>query len=369
MGTASEGRLSRAAIEIHLYLASQLAQTVESKLAQRHFDMAASALRELGGANEVRAAYEASWFAWVRYSSFHQVKTSEAISTLERSRVELASSSFPVPASFLVQIDFWSGCILTSSGDFNSGWPRLEAALPVVEKAAATLRAQWDVAACAADAEMHSGRHDLATSSLRERMEIRRQRGLGSHPFAAWDYVVIARNFRMQGQLTEAAKELDSAPHFDALRGPGYDPDAPNKAIRWEHAAIQLASNSPRSALETLLQTSPGINADVRGGDQEDYDDLLGEVLCATGQSRRGLEVLQKRLIASEANDDYPYAPWRARLRAVAGLCGAAIGDRALATRYAAQARAAFIAQPDVSPYYKAPLSKLERALGKGSSG
>jgi hypothetical protein len=64
------------------------------------------------------------------------------------------------------------------------------------------------------------------------------------------------------------------------------------------------------------------------------------------------------------AQRDDQSSPQRAYLRARAGLCAIAAGDRAAARSLAAQARAAFTAQPGVSPYYKAPLIKLERALG-----
>jgi hypothetical protein len=58
------------------------------------------------------------------------------------------------------------------------------------------------------------------------------------------------------------------------------------------------------------------------------------------------------------------HARWVARAGAVTGLCALELGDRATAIKHANQARAAFTAQPGVSPYYKAPLFKLERALG-----
>lgn len=52
------------------------------------------------------------------------------------------------------------------------------------------------------------------------------------------------------------------------------------------------------------------------------------------------------------------------RASAVTGWCALHAGDRTAAQRHAAQARATFTAQPGVSPYDKAPLVKLERALG-----
>jgi hypothetical protein len=59
--------------------------------------------------------------------------------------------------------------------------------------------------------------------------------------------------------------------------------------------------------------------------------------------------------------DSEPYLNW---YRALAGLCALGMGDKSQAHHFAALARRAFLAQPDVSPYFKAPLAKLERALG-----
>ncbi|MBL0148571.1 MAG: hypothetical protein IPP87_07495 [Ideonella sp.] len=111
-----------------------------------------------------------------------------------------------------------------------------------------------------------------------------------------------------------------------------------------------------------MLQEFPPAANDA--SDWNGYRELLGETLCQVGQSKDGLALLDLALAAAEQNGDHPNAPWLARLRAVKGLCTAAAGDRATALRNAAQARAAFTAQPGVSPYYKAPLFKLERALG-----
>lgn len=74
--------------------------------------------------------------------------------------------------------------------------------------------------------------------------------------------------------------------------------------------------------------------------------------------------MLSRNIAIRQQRGDHAHAPWNARRRAVAGLCAFVARDRSAALRYAADARAAFTAQPGVSPYYKAPLFKLERALG-----
>jgi hypothetical protein len=104
--------------------------------------------------------------------------------------------------------------------------------------------------------------------------------------------------------------------------------------------------------------------ADDHPADLALYFQRLGETLCALGRRSEGLALLQQQVTAGEQNGDYPNAPWLARLRAVTGICALQANDRTTATKYATLARAAFIAQPGVSPYYKAPLFKLELALG-----
>ena len=58
-----------------------------------------------------------------------------------------------------------------------------------------------------------------------------------------------------------------------------------------------------------------------------------------------------------------PNAPQLARLRAIAGLCALAIGERKRAEEMAALSRRTFEAQPGVSPYFKKPLAQLEEQL------
>jgi hypothetical protein len=50
-------------------------------------------------------------------------------------------------------------------------------------------------------------------------------------------------------------------------------------------------------------------------------------------------------------------------LRAVAGLCALSLGDRKRAEEFANEARRAFDAQPNVSPYFKESLTLLEKQL------
>jgi len=72
-------------------------------------------------------------------------------------------------------------------------------------------------------------------------------------------------------------------------------------------------------------------------------------------------------VMAQQAAKSYEHSPTLAHLRSVAGLCALAAGRRDTATAMAQLSRQAFVAQPGVSPYYKAPLQQLESALGRRS--
>ena len=92
------------------------------------------------------------------------------------------------------------------------------------------------------------------------------------------------------------------------------------------------------------------------------YYQLRGEIGCASGDHKAGLADLTRSL-SSQSAVSSPNKPWLARLRAVAGLCALSLGDRKRAEEFANEARRAFSAQPNVSPYFKKPLILLEKQL------
>jgi tetratricopeptide (TPR) repeat protein len=210
-------------------------------------------------------------------------------------------------------------------------------------------------------AALDTGRHDLADSSIRELMALRRQRGQGNQPWAAVEHYRLAQNLTMQGRTKEAEKVLDEAPRFGAARGEGGDLDRYTKLLRWGRAEARLVAGRTSDALELLQGTEP--SAEALTGDWTYYRSTLGEALCAAGRRGEGLGLL-KQAVAADEPTNFAHAPWLARRRALIGLCAEGMGDRRLAMRYAAQAREDFVAQSEVSPYYKAPLFKLERLLG-----
>jgi hypothetical protein len=123
----------------------------------------------------------------------------------------------------------------------------------------------------------------------------------------------------------------------------------------------RLVHGDARAAL-LLIRDVDALRLNVPNADHF-QEKLKGGILCATGNAAEGSKVLTDVLKAMEVRVG-PMNPEQARMRAITGQCLLTLGNRAQAVALAKAARAAFVAQPDVSPYFKAPLSSLERVLG-----
>jgi serine/threonine protein kinase len=357
---ASEGPLSLTAIDIELDISLWLSQTAHSDLARRYFDAAVSALRKLGGAHEARAAYVNARFA-ERLGNSGGISASQAIAALESSRASLTSMRLPIPEWWLPRINFWLGSVKARQGDIAHALPLMDASAPLLR---ASLQSPWQrftLAGWLGATLSDAGQHERADVMLREMREARRETGATSHPYAAEDFASIAQNLLKQGRYREAEDVLDEAPRFAPMKGEGGHPDRYNRMLVWTRAHVRLASGDSAAAIALLKDRAPG--ADELAQDRTVHGELLGEALCLSDKQSEGLALLKRHLAERERADSYPYAPWLARLRALAGRCALGLGDRQAAQRYAALARAAFTAQPGVSAYYKAPLFKLERSL------
>jgi tetratricopeptide (TPR) repeat protein len=360
MALISEGPLSLTAVKHRLAFAGRLAETSYSDRAQRQSDAAMETLHKLGGAHEIRAIFQTARLSFTRLIG-DQTNYDEVLATLEQSRNALASAGLPVPPWYLLQIDFMRAQTEGLKGNVVAGWQLMEAIEPSVRQAESNLTDRLALAAALGGAAMSVGRHELAESSIREWMALRRQRGQGNSPWAAQEHYRLALNLTMQGRTKEAEEVLDEAPRFGEVRGEGGDPARWTKLLRRGRAEARLAAGRSSDAIE-ILQTAKPAAAEI-GSYLTDYRETMGEALCAAGRYGEGLGLLKQALAADEPTN-FAHAPWLARRRALIGLCAAGMGDRRQALRHAMQAREDFLAQSEVSPYYKAPLIKLERALG-----
>ncbi len=357
-----EGQLSQTAALIGIDIGNRLALSVDGNLSKRFFDPAITVLNKLGGTHKVHAAYETARFAWRRNFLWGHDTATQAIEALQASRTALQASQLPIPEWFIPAIDFWTGTVRLNMGDVAAALPLIEDNVEAVRRGLSTPNELLNSSHVTATVMTAAGRHEVADKWWRGTFDERRRAGQTSHPFAAGDFRGLAVNLLMQGRREAAEAVLAGAPRFQSARGEGADPDRINRLLDRVHVQIALDRGESATALASLQRMPPGPDSDHF--ERDAYNRLLGEALCAAGQSHEGLALLRRRVNEAEQEDAYPHRPSLAHIRANTGLCALATGDRTSALRYATQSRAAFTAQPGVSPYYKAPLIKLERALG-----
>ncbi len=357
----AEGPLSTTAISMRLPAAFRIMQHENFKLAREYFDEAEKALRQLGGAHEVRASFEAAEFATNMFS-YGSITPSEAIEQISRDRALLAASNLPIPEWYLPYLDRNIAFIKMISGDLTSGIPLFEFSEATLRKSLGPDPERRETALALGVAMMMAGRHDMADKLLRETLELTISAGQGLHPYSAIEYAYIAENLRMGGQLDEDMRFLDAVPHFEPLRGEGAGTNTYNNLLAYERANLLLDKGDGKVAIQ-LLKANPPAESDEQRTAY--YQGMLGQALCLNHQAANGFP-LQKKALAfmTEKMNLYPGHPDFGQGWAEAGLCALETGNKAAAQNYAAKARKVFAIQPDVSPYYKKPLQKLERLLG-----
>jgi len=125
-------------------------------------------------------------------------------------------------------------------------------------------------------------------------------------------------------------------------------------------AQVRLERGDARGALELLdsIQSPPYASL------EQEMAFSRGRALCALGRTAEGLPLLEQSTVQLSSKH-YAHSPELAHVRSHTGLCALKAGQRDRATALAQLSRQAFVAQPGVSPYYKAPLQQLESALAR----
>jgi len=284
----------------------------------------------------------------------HQATYEESTQVLEEISAFLRANAAVIPPEAIAWNDFERARVLLFWGEYAKAKPLLDSSASVLLDTQSLSR-RWLLVAVLGKAAMYLGEHETADRWLRQRIEIRTKVGQGNHPWAAVDWQEYARNLSMWGRHGDAEAVLAAAPRFPDLDRPGSGDYLRPEAL----TRVRLDAGDFRAALKSLPTTEPG---------KEDTEDsfsrfqLRGETRCGIGDAEAGLVDL-KRSIKSQSEFASENHPWIARLRAVAGLCALSLGQRRQAEEFAVQARNAFAAQPDVSPYFKEPLIRLERQL------
>jgi len=361
---AAEGPLSPTAIDVRLIVARELAAQARGADADRHLQLALKALRDTGGAADVRAALEESEQAG-RMFQMGQMPADAAVAAIRQAQTVLAARGNLVPARIRASIDFDMGKILTMSGDLQAADPLISGSAAVLRAQGAGPRERFQYASFQGLLAMYQGRHDQAAVFQREAIEIRKELGTSRHPFAIQDHSTAALNLLMQGRYDQAAEVLDAAPLLDAGAAAQPAMAAYGLLVPRARARLQLARGDARGALALL--PPPGRDD---WPPQFPYDDglLRGQVLCAVGQSREGLVLMEKSIQWHRAKVDARH-PELAYARAEAGLCALAQGDRARALEMLGPARSALLAQPEVSGFVRRPVELLASRLRVATPG
>ncbi len=361
---AAEGPLSDTAAAIRLSLAYWLIVRNHPEAGQNMLNEALVALRARGGPGELRAALEESKLVRQMFL-MAQLDYEKAKVSIQRNLDLVAAQRDMVPPGIGARITFELGVVEFIWGEIENARRLLERQASHLEPAAEDLKERWELAGFSGLVAMHAGQHARAEKLLQLAVDLRKQRGDAHKPFAAYDHAYVALNLGMQGRLVEALAVVSNAPHFGTAQGDAMGSDYSGVLPR-TRVRLLIDSGNFASALASVPSPSsePQVSEDrqpsaVTIGEAQ----LRGETLCGLQRHQEGLRWLRVEIEHRQrwvsANE-----PVLARARAVAGLCSQAAGNLPEARLFASQARAAFTAQPGVSPYYKAPLVKLERALG-----
>jgi hypothetical protein len=360
-----EGSLSRAAIDMRLVTASQVGRRGALDEAKQHLDAALAALNELGGPYAIRAAgYRAYLLPYVFGS--RTPSYTESIAVIAESQRILETTSLPVPLLLRADLDFARGKAELDRGNVQQGAYWLGRSKVAAMNGHESPMSRFNMIGNIAGLAVAEGRHQDADALVLERRRNRILMGEERHPYSYYDYSARAGNWVMAGRFDEAEGILKSAPNFGDTDGVSAGrASAPALSLRWALARVKYERGDLEAAraIVSALPRPTGISDGYDGIDRPMV--LLAELDCrASATAPAGIAALEEVIVDSERTD-YRYSPQLARYRSLAGLCAMTLNDRVAAARLAAEARAAFAAQPHVAEYFKASLARLDRALNR----
>jgi len=355
-----EGLHSRGVIAMRLRFVGELVQERRMKETKIHLAAALDAMRALGGADDVEAASAEARQAGV-FLNYGFMPPDEALAIIERSRATIYALGLRAPEAVRARIDFTLGKALLDRGEISRAHALLSKAVPVLRASTESPKELRILGVGLGTALEESGRHAEADVELRRSLEYRRRES-GSNPMMmASGYRFVAINLREQGRFDEAEFMLRSAPNLDDIRDPSKGTAQMAAVLASERALVAFERGDAALALRLLAKYDDKSDFDPAFG-VENPSLVRAACRCTVGQAREALPLME--LFTSQiAETSYVHSPELAQLRAWTGLCALKAGNRRRAAELAAQAKTAFVEQPEVSPYYKVPLLKLERAL------
>ncbi len=361
----AEGGQSLTAVVMRLSLASSMGGSAANpNEAQVWFDQALRTLDSLGGIYRNRAAFERAQHAWTRAIA-GKGSTPAAHKTIAESRQQILDSPIAVPSWYVPQLDYWTASLKARLCDYSQ-LSVLEASVARLKEALQSPAAQIQMAWTMAIALMTVGRHDEADGWFRRNIELRRQTDADTS-LMVWAHGYAAMNRMMEERYDDALSLVEAGARMSpsSTRDPRFVLYTTEELVTAKAETLLMAGD-PASAIELLRPIVARARSTVDIWDQDMATwtgKVYGEALCRLGRPRDGLAYVRAFINFQLQNKPSPVDPYTARARAVAGVCALSAGDRSDAVRLAAEARAAFTAQPGVSPYFRAPLNQLERAL------
>jgi tetratricopeptide (TPR) repeat protein len=352
---ATQGPASTLAARMQIGFAGELLARSDAAAARPLYDAAFTTLRAAGGADEIAAVMEEADAArlLLEFDPTFSFKAADTI--LAHGLATLDRIGSRVPAVVRARVESIRGCSMEGWGEVTKGYALLSQSIAVMR--ATALNEYTPGAGCLGLAAMETGRHAEAERELVTRLKHFTRGPAGRSPDKSPMYVHVAFNRVMQGQLSTARAVLSGAPEFARLQGAKEDATYYSAFIAAAHALIDLEEGKHQKVLDRL------VGLEDEQYNLLDVEMIRGNALCGLGQWKSAWPLFDKGLLRLEANNS-PNMPRLARWRAIAGLCKMAAGDKTVAMEMARLARDAFAAQPGVSPYFKAPLIKLERKLG-----
>ena len=358
----AEGPASPTAARVQRILGAMLMELDHLDEGREYARRAIAALEQAGGPHRVRGSL-AKADAQLREYAQSNATFEETIAVLDEVSQFLRSTSSGAPPESLAEFDFMRARALMIRGDYESACPLAEASKALVLEGTQSMYKEFLLTTPLGDCAMNLGSHDAADKYFRRALMLRNEMGGDHHPWAAIQWADIAFNLSMAGRHQEAEAFLGGAPKFETGQGTIYETE---RVIPETLSRLRMNAGDVERA-RALLPDSERHPKYADNSRVFSFYELRGEIRCASGDHAAGLSDLQ-RSIDSQMVTSGPNHPWLARTRAVAGLCALAQGNRKMAEELAKESRQAFIAQPAVSPYFKEPLKRLERQLGRKPS-
>ncbi len=302
-----------------------------------------------GGPAVIEARVVQAEYALARYRA-GLARHAEAEQAAESAAALIEAQQDP-PQLQTLRLNLARSRLAYTHGDIQAAWDFLHASFPTFLESRPPRywqRLQWTASDtfAAAVGTRFSGDHEVGDywSSLVRRGQMRAlDQAADVARFALW--------LTAAGDAEEGLQRLEAAP--PALRS--------QALLAWVKAQILLDLERPADAAAAVQGLSPAPTPDLPP-ERFTTDAVAAQLDCALGRAPAGRDklVAQANALLQDRN---PAAPRPAWLRAHAGLCALAAGDRASAVALAAQAQQAFKAQPEVASYFKRPLLELEAAL------